>query len=178
MATSKPMNIKEYADREMLVIDVANILAGDLKTALLTQDHVTFVVPGGTTPGPIFDVLCAADLDWSRVKIMLSDERWVPSDHARSNTRNCCANACWSNAPAAAQFLPLYVDEMTRRMGPQLCLRRLQIRCRSRFWCWAWARICTPRRCFRMRTGLRRRWRMMRTCCAQFRRKGRSLASP
>ncbi|MDG1470082.1 MAG: 6-phosphogluconolactonase [Ascidiaceihabitans sp.] len=110
------MNIKEYVDREMLVIDVANILAGDLKTALLTQDQVTFVVPGGTTPGPIFDILCAADLDWSRVKIMLSDERWVPSDHARSNAKLLAERLLVERA-GAAQFVPFYVDEMTSEDG-------------------------------------------------------------
>ena len=27
------------------------------------------------------------DLDWSRVHVLLTDERWVPEDHERSNTR-------------------------------------------------------------------------------------------
>ena len=44
------MNIQEYADRDMLAIDVANALAGELEAALLHNDVVAFAVPGGTTP--------------------------------------------------------------------------------------------------------------------------------
>ncbi len=51
------MNITEYADREMLAMNVANKLAGKLKSALSGNDRATFAVPGGTTPGPIFEML-------------------------------------------------------------------------------------------------------------------------
>ncbi|KKK81695.1 hypothetical protein LCGC14_2810880, partial [marine sediment metagenome] len=49
------MNFIEYADREMLVMNVANKLAGKLKSALSGNDRVSFAVPGGSTPGPIFE---------------------------------------------------------------------------------------------------------------------------
>lgn len=81
------MDFVEYPDRELLVMSLANNLAGDLRNALSNQDRVSFVVPGGTTPGPVFDSLCASDIEWERVDIMLSDERWVPSSSGRSNTR-------------------------------------------------------------------------------------------
>ncbi|MEE4346502.1 MAG: 6-phosphogluconolactonase, partial [Paracoccaceae bacterium] len=79
------MTLNEYPDREMLAINLANVLAGKLTATLMHEDRATLVVPGGTTPGPIFDALCDADLDWSRVDVMLSDERWVPQDDPRSN---------------------------------------------------------------------------------------------
>lgn len=81
------MNLIDYPDRDMLAIDLANKLAGDLNTALMTHDRITFAVPGGTTPGPVFDVLSAADLDWDRVQVLLTDERWVPESSDRSNAR-------------------------------------------------------------------------------------------
>ena len=40
------MSFQEYSDREMLIIEVAQKIVGDLKTALLTQENVSFVVPG------------------------------------------------------------------------------------------------------------------------------------
>ncbi|SPF80794.1 6-phosphogluconolactonase [Pseudoprimorskyibacter insulae] len=97
----------EYADREMLAIDLANKLAGELTSALDHEDRVTLAVPGGTTPGPIFDDLCAADLDWSRVDVLLTDERWVPEDSERSNTR-LLRQRLLVNRAAAARYLPLY----------------------------------------------------------------------
>ncbi len=66
-------------------------------------------VPGGTSPGPVFDTLCGVELDWSRVDVMLTDERWVPEDHERSNTRLLRERLLVDRA-AAAGYLPLYAD--------------------------------------------------------------------
>ena len=106
------MNVVKYPDREMMMIDLANTLAGDLKVALTHHDTATFAVPGGTTPGPIFDVLCAADLEWDRVNVMLTDERWVPETSERSNTR-LIRQRLLTNRAAAATYLPLYADAET-----------------------------------------------------------------
>lgn len=101
------MNVIEYADRDMLMIDLANTLAGDLKTALTTQETVSLAVPGGTTPAPMFDYLSGADLAWARVAIMLTDERWVPEDSARSNT-GLIKRHLLTGPAAAATFVPFY----------------------------------------------------------------------
>ncbi len=102
------MNIKDYADRDMLAIDVANALAGELESALLHEDKVALAVPGGTTPGPVFDVLCAADLDWSRVRVLPTDERCVPADSERSNER-LIRERLLTNRASVAEYVPLYV---------------------------------------------------------------------
>ena len=103
------MRLVEYPDAEMLMIDLANQIAGELKTCLLTRDWASFAVPGGTTPGPLFDDLCNADLDWSRIHVMLTDERWVPGDHERSNTRLLRDRLLVGRA-AEAVLVPLYRD--------------------------------------------------------------------
>ncbi|MBY6119465.1 MULTISPECIES: 6-phosphogluconolactonase [Mameliella] len=97
----------EYQDREMLVIDLANQLAGDLRQALSQRDRVGFAVPGGTSPGPVFDDLNTVDLDWSRVDVLLTDERWVPEDSPRSNT-GLLRERLLINRAQAARYLPLY----------------------------------------------------------------------
>ncbi len=102
------MKIQEYADRDMLAIDVANALAGELEAALLHDDMVALAVPGGTTPGPVFDVLCAADLDWSRIRVLPTDERCVPADSDRSNER-LIRERLLTNRASVAQYVPLYV---------------------------------------------------------------------
>lgn len=99
------MDLIEYPDAEMMMIDLANRLAGELENALLTHDTVSFAVPGGTTPGPIFDVLCgAAHIDWARVNVMLTDERRVPDDHPRSNTK-LVKERLLVDAAAAANYI-------------------------------------------------------------------------
>lgn len=114
------MNIKEYPDQDLMAIDVANTLAGELTMALDHEDRVLFVVPGGTTPGPIFDDLCAADLDWARVDVLLSDERWLPEVHVRSNTR-LIRERLLTNRAAKARYLPLYAKaDSPEKVLPEL----------------------------------------------------------
>ena len=106
------MKLVEYPDQDMMMIDLANVLAGEVENVLLHEDTASLVVPGGTTPGPIFDYLSAADLDWSRVQVMLSDERWVPESSPRSNTRLLKQRLLVGRA-ANANYLPLYADAET-----------------------------------------------------------------
>lgn len=117
------MRVIEYADEEMLAINLANQLAGDLNTALEHEDRALFVVPGGRTPGGVFDVLCDADLDWSRIDICLSDERWVPEVHIRSNTKMVRERLLVGRA-AKANYLPLYA----RAEAPEPVLAELESR--------------------------------------------------
>ena len=106
------MELIEYPDSDMMMMDLANRLAGELESCLLQHEWASFAVPGGTTPGPIFDSLCAADLDWSRVHVMLTDERWVPETSDRSNTRLLRERLLVERA-AAAQYIPLYAEAET-----------------------------------------------------------------
>ncbi|WP_299627457.1 6-phosphogluconolactonase [uncultured Tateyamaria sp.] len=118
------MTLTEYADREMLAIDLANVLAGDLKNCLLVHPWASFVVPGGTTPGPIFDGLCAADLEWDRVHVMLSDERWVPEDHERSNA-GLLKERLFVNRAASARFVPFHMEGETPETAAPLLSAKL-----------------------------------------------------
>ena len=106
------MNFIEYPDSDMLMIDLANKIAGDLNAALRHEDRACLAVPGGTTPGPLFDDLCAADLPWDCVDVMLTDERWVPTDSDRSNTK-LIRERLLVNRAAAARHLPLYASADT-----------------------------------------------------------------
>jgi 6-phosphogluconolactonase len=79
------MDILDYSDPDMMMLQVARLISRDLRDALGRRDRVLFAVPGGSTPGPVFDLLAASDLDWDRVDVIPGDERWVAPDHPRSN---------------------------------------------------------------------------------------------
>ncbi len=124
------MNFVEYPDREMMMIDLANVLAGELNAALMNHETASLAVPGGSTPGPIFDALCAASLDWDRVRVLLTDERWVPENSPRSNTALVRERLLTGRA-AAARYVPLYaaadapedrLDELSAAVEAQLPL--------------------------------------------------------
>jgi 6-phosphogluconolactonase len=106
------MKFVEYPDREMMMINLAHQLAGELNNTLMAHERATFAVPGGTTPGPVFDALSGADLHWDRISVLLTDERWVPEDHGRSNTRLVRKRLLTSRA-AMAELVPLYADTET-----------------------------------------------------------------
>ena len=106
------MKLVEYADAEMMMMDLADTLASELSSALRANDTASLAVPGGTTPGPIFDSLCGVDIDWSQVQVMLTDERWVPEASERSNTR-LLRQRLLTDRAAAATYLPLYADAPT-----------------------------------------------------------------
>jgi 6-phosphogluconolactonase len=58
---------------------------GELMDA--TEGRFTLGFAGGGTPEATYRDLRGRDLDWARVDAWLSDERWVPPDHERSNGR-------------------------------------------------------------------------------------------
>lgn len=101
------MKFSEYPDREMMMLGLANILAGELADFTRRDGRASFCVPGGTTPGPIFDTLSGVDLDWSNISVFLNDERWVPEDNPRSNTALIRHRLIRGRA-AGANLIPLY----------------------------------------------------------------------
>ncbi|MEM6729777.1 MAG: 6-phosphogluconolactonase [Pseudomonadota bacterium] len=110
------MRLETYPDRDMMMMELANRLAGDLKNCLLQHPWASFAVPGGTTPGPIFESLCAAALDWDRVHVFLTDERWVPETSERSNTK-LVKETLLQNRAAEAVFCPLVTDDAEPEAG-------------------------------------------------------------
>ncbi|QBY00625.1 6-phosphogluconolactonase [Rhodophyticola sp. CCM32] len=97
----------EYPDRDLMLLDLADTLTGQLADVLRRNDSASFCVPGGTTPGPLFDVLSEQALEWDRVSIFLNDERWVAEDNPRSNTSLLRKRLLVSKA-SAATLIPLY----------------------------------------------------------------------
>ncbi|PTW51950.1 6-phosphogluconolactonase [Rhodovulum kholense] len=123
------MKLLTYPDLEMMMIALANVLAGELNNALFHEDRVSIALPGGTTPGPLYDDLCASSLDWSRVRVLPTDERLVAPDHPRSNEGMIRARLLTGKA-AEARFIGLRpgadgMDGLTERVRRALPLNVL-----------------------------------------------------
>lgn len=101
------MIFTEYPDRDSLVLGLTDRIVGALSGALMIHDRASLAVPGGTTPGPVLEALSGADLDWARVDVTLTDERWVPEDSPRSNTRLLRERLLVGRA-GAARLVPLH----------------------------------------------------------------------
>ena len=66
---------------------IADIITAALGHALDQRGAALWLGSGGTTPKPVYQHLSFAELDWSRIKLVQVDERFVPVDDAQSNTR-------------------------------------------------------------------------------------------
>ena len=122
------MRLVEYPDAELMMFQLADTLASELAAQLRTHERASFCVPGGTTPGPVFDVLSGVRLDWDRVTVFLNDERWVPESDPRSNGRLLRQRLLTGRA-AAAEFIPFFaattgpedaIDALTEAIEPHL----------------------------------------------------------
>ncbi|MBE0586600.1 MAG: 6-phosphogluconolactonase [Betaproteobacteria bacterium HGW-Betaproteobacteria-9] len=81
----------------------AEHIANALRTAIAARGQASLAVSGGKSPIPLFEALREQDLDWSKVTVVLVDERVVPRDHADSNTALVARHLLQGRA-AAARF--------------------------------------------------------------------------
>ncbi len=98
-----------YPDRHALMTGLAGLIADQLREALNAKGKASLAVPGGTTPALFLSALSIADLDWSKVAVMLTDERFVPETSDRSNTRLLRETLLKNNA-AKANLIPFYTS--------------------------------------------------------------------
>jgi 6-phosphogluconolactonase len=87
----------------------AAAVARCLVDGLKTRGRASLVATGGRSPGPVYDRLRDAAVDWTRVVVTLSDERRVEPTSADSNTRLVRERLLVGRA-AKAHLLPLADD--------------------------------------------------------------------
>ena len=75
----------EYDDRD----EWAEALAGDIgfviESAIDARGNAVIALPGGNTPGPVYEKLLEAKVDWKRVTILPTDDRLVAMGDPLSN---------------------------------------------------------------------------------------------
>ena len=76
-----------HPDDETLAILLAEQLETLIRTALLERGKAVLALAGGRTPFPVYRQLAQARLDWTKVYLVATDERWVSSDHPARNSR-------------------------------------------------------------------------------------------
>lgn len=86
----------------------ADWLAAALRDAIARRGSAVFMGSGGSTPGPIYEALSQAELDWDNVQIGLCDERWVEADHPDSNGA-MIQRTLLQNRAAAAVYMPMKI---------------------------------------------------------------------
>lgn len=97
---------KTFDSKAALQRAAADWIAAALEDAIRRRGSAVFMGSGGRTPGPIYETLSTAAIDWPRVQIGLCDERWVDSDHQASNGA-MIEQTLLQNKAAAADYVPM-----------------------------------------------------------------------
>jgi 6-phosphogluconolactonase len=97
----------------------AHAVAAQLSVGLAARGRASLVATGGRSPGPVYDRLKDADLDWNHVAVTLSDERQVDVDSPSANLR-LLRERLFVGEAAKAHYLPLtdYAEPALRALMP------------------------------------------------------------
>ena len=113
--------VVDLANPEALAETAADMIARALAAALDRAARASLAVAGGTTPAQTYRRLSAAPLDWARIDIVPTDERWVPPSSPDSNER-FLRETLLQGPAAAARFTPLWSEAPT----PQVAAARAE----------------------------------------------------
>lgn len=98
--------IESYATSADLARAAADATLAALASALAERGEASLVGTGGRSPAPVYDLLAQSPLDWARVAVTLSDDRFVPVSSPDSNER-LVRERLLTGAAAAARFVPI-----------------------------------------------------------------------
>lgn len=76
-----------FSDASDMADAAARAIEAQLSAGLAARRRASLVATGGRSPGPVYDRLKDADLDWGHVAVTLSDERHVDIDSPNANVR-------------------------------------------------------------------------------------------
>jgi 6-phosphogluconolactonase len=115
---SSPM-IEAYPTPDALADAAAEAIQARLADGLEARARASLVATGGRSPGPVYDRLREAAIDWSHVAVTLSDERLVDAGSPNSNAR-LLRERLFAGPAAQARFLPLsdYAEPALRKLMP------------------------------------------------------------
>ena len=105
-------SFETFADGAALAEAAARVIAGSLAEAVGVRGRAAMVATGGGTPKGAYDRLARLPLEWDKVAITLSDERWVPPSDPESN-EGMVRRRLLTGPAAAAGFTPLWSDAPT-----------------------------------------------------------------
>ena len=122
----KNITLNKFYSRKEFFSAVAKQCENYLQKSLLETGSASFIVPGGTTPAPVFEQLSNSELDWQNITIAQSDERWLKADHLQSNQRLTTKNLLINQAKSA-KYIAMKNSYATAMDGESECCENYKI---------------------------------------------------
>lgn len=118
--STAPAAWREHADRAGWAGALARQIEAELRRGLESAGRAALVACGGSTPEPVYAALARAKLDWRRIAVLPSDERWVPATSPHSNAALLARNF----GATGARLISLHTrDADPFDAAAQLCAR-------------------------------------------------------
>ncbi len=108
--------MQEFSDGDAAAATLAAGIEARLREGIARRGRASLVASGGSTPKRLYQLLSGADLDWSKVTIVLADERWVDPGLPGSNETFLKTHLVTGPA-AAADFIGLKTAAATPSDG-------------------------------------------------------------
>jgi len=99
---------------------LAKDVANRLFQVLMEKPRASLAVSGGATPITFFQALSKFRLDWTRIDVLLVDERWVPVSDLSSNEA-LVKKYLLQNEARTAKFIPMKTKAETPEEGLSEC---------------------------------------------------------
>lgn len=77
--------MQDFSDGETAAKTLAAAVEARLREGIARRGRASLAASGGSSPKRVYEILAGADLDWSKVTVVLADERWVEPGLAGSN---------------------------------------------------------------------------------------------
>jgi len=135
-----------YQDRKRLFAGLCQDFQDRLGEIIRKRRKASMALAGGTTPGPLYDALSNAPINWEKVSLTVTDERWVNPQDPASNEFLVRDPA---HPPPACRCDLHSAEDQSResvRRQPPLPKSASLRSCRSTFASSAWVPTATSRR--------------------------------
>jgi 6-phosphogluconolactonase len=114
-----------FASPQQMTTVLQEAIACRLRLAIAERGSAVFAVSGGSTPKALYQALSEEALDWSKVTVVLVDERWVDEGEEGSNATFVRQSLLQGKA-ATANFISLKTAHDHAAAGEEEVNQRLR----------------------------------------------------
>jgi 6-phosphogluconolactonase len=113
-----------FPDRKRLIAGLAADLSERLADIIKKRRKASLALAGGTTPGPLYEELSHRPLNWEKVSVTLTDERWVSQEDPASNEW-LIRDLLLKRRAATAAFIPFKTNHAKATGGAVVTEKRI-----------------------------------------------------
>ncbi|GAA6135758.1 6-phosphogluconolactonase [Oceaniserpentilla sp. 4NH20-0058] len=110
------MDFFAFSNRQACESALLDDVSARLSETLQGSNQVSIALAGGNTPKDFYSQLSEVEIPWQKVKVSLTDERWVDVEHPDSNER-MIKQTLLQNEAKSCLFFGLKNSEITPMAG-------------------------------------------------------------